>query len=161
MKRVAVDSIPIDDRRPGRRILTDAVGASHLGINHYRLAPGEAFGGGYHAHHDQEELFYVIEGEATFRTEAGTEVVGADELVRFAPGEFQHGFNGGDEPLTALGFGAPQGSKDVEVVRACEECGHVFNLRRSTLLGQEGAPDEVEAPCPECEGPSRRIDRPD
>lgn len=161
MKRVAIEDGMEDPRRSGRHILTDALGATDVAINHYRLAPGETFGGGYHTHHDQEEIFYVQTGVATFQTADGDVSVGPGEFVRFAPGEFQWGFNDGEEPVVGLGIGAPPNSGDVEAYRRCDDCAHVFTIRRTSLLGKPGAGAEVDAACPDCGGQSRRIGRPD
>ncbi|MFC6724995.1 cupin domain-containing protein [Halobium palmae] len=73
--------------------LSDPLGTEDLAINHYRLAPGESFSAGMHTHLDQEEVFYVVEGTATFETEAGEVDVAAGEAVRFAPGDYQTGRN--------------------------------------------------------------------
>jgi len=35
-------------------------------MNYVELAPGDAFPGGLHTHGDQEEVFYVLSGIATF-----------------------------------------------------------------------------------------------
>lgn len=162
MERVAVDAIGPDDRRSGRRRLTDALDTTDVAINHYELAPGDAIGGGYHTHHDQEELFYVMEGTATFETEDGDVEIGPDEAIRFAPGEFQWGYNADDAdgPLVALGIGAPRDGGEVEAVRECLDCGATFRHRRPTLIGED-RPDEVAVACPDCGGETHRIGRPD
>lgn len=161
MNKITIGSLEIDPRRPGRRCITDDLGSTDVAINHYRLEPGDTFGGGYHTHHDQEEIFYVQSGVATFETDDGDITVGADEIIRFAPSEFQWGYNDGDETVVALGIGAPPHSRDVEVVQGCHECGAVFNYRRPSLLNDPDAPREVEVECPECGGGTRRIGRPD
>ncbi len=112
-----------------RRGLTEPLGATGLAINRYALAPGEAFSGGLHAHEDQEELFYVLEGVATFETapdptaEPRTVRVEAGEAIRFAPGEYQRGHNAGEDRLIALAPGAPRDSTDVRIPGPCESCG--------------------------------------
>jgi uncharacterized cupin superfamily protein len=133
MEKTSIDDV--DAQGPGgadldRRALTGPLGTTDLAINYYRLDPGEGFSGGLHAHLDQEEVFYVIEGTATFETmaDAGDEptevTVDADEAVRFAPGEYQSGRNAGDEPVVALALGAPRDSEDVRVPQECRDCGH-------------------------------------
>jgi uncharacterized cupin superfamily protein len=106
-----------------KRSLTKALGAEDVSMNYYELEPGESFAFGYHRHEGQEEVFYVIEGEATFETEDGETAVAAGEAVRFAPGEWQQGWNRGDGPVKALALGAPQESGETEIRRACPECG--------------------------------------
>ena len=105
-----------------KRQLSRALGAEHVSVNYYELAPGEAFGFGYHRHADQEELFYVQSGTATFETEDGDVTVAAGEAIRFAPGEWQLGRNDGEERVVALALGAPQATGDTEMHRDCPEC---------------------------------------
>ena len=106
-----------------KRSLTKALGTEDVSMNYYELEPGESFAFGYHRHEGQEEVFYVIEGEATFETDDGEETVGAGEAVRFAPGEWQQGWNRGDERVEALALGAPQESGETTVLRECPDCG--------------------------------------
>jgi len=109
---------PADETRP----LTDALGLANLALNHYELAPGDSFAYGFHAHADQEEVFYVESGTVTFRTADGDVEVGPGELVRFGPGEYQRGVNEGEERVVALAIGAPQDSGGTEVLRECPDC---------------------------------------
>jgi len=106
-----------------RRAIGPAIGLEGAALNYYELAPGDSFAFGYHAHETQEELFYVIEGEVVFETEAEEVTVGAGEAVRFAPGEYQRGVNEGDQRVVALALGAPLESGETEVLRECEDCG--------------------------------------
>jgi len=109
---------PADETRP----LTDALGLANLALNHYELSPGDSFAYGFHAHADQEEVFYVESGTVTFRTADGDVAVGPGELVRFAPGEYQRGVNEGEERVVALAIGAPQDAGETEVLRECADC---------------------------------------
>lgn len=140
MEKVAVDDVdswqgPASVKRP----LGRALGLADAALNYYELAPGESFAFGYHRHGDQEEVFYVLEGEATFETEDGDVAVGAGELVRFAPGEWQQGHNRGDERVRALALGAPADSGETDILRECPDCGE--------RTGQEisRAPDDEAA----------------
>lgn len=144
MERVAVDDVdswmgPADVKRPVGRSL----GLADAALNYYELAPGESFAFGYHRHADQEEVFYVLEGEATFETgdpENGGETVtvGAGELVRFAPGEWQQGWNRGDERVRALALGAPADSDETTMLRECADCGEQTAQRiEATESGEE------------------------
>ena len=110
---------PADVKRP----LTDALGAEDVAVNYYELAPGDSFAFGYHAHEDQEEVFYVQSGTVTFEMEAGDVTASGGEAVRFGPGEFQRGVNEGDERIVALALGAPRDSELTELLRRCEACG--------------------------------------
>ncbi len=110
---------PADVKRP----LGRALGLEHAALNYYELAPGESFAFGYHRHADQEEVFVVQRGTATFETEDGPVEVGGGEAVRFAPGEWQRGVNEGDERVVALALGAPADSGETEILRDCGDCG--------------------------------------
>lgn len=127
-----------------RRGLSEPLGTEDLAINQYRLDPGERFSQGLHTHMDQEEVFVVVEGEATFETRDGEVEVAAGEAVRFAPGDYQSGKNDGDEQLLALALGAPRGSRDVRVPETCPECG---NDNMQAVPGDDG----FTLVCPECD----------
>lgn len=141
MERVAIDAIEPSGGIE-RRTLSDPLGTIDVSINHYRLAPGEGLPGGLHAHADQEEVFVVLAGTATFETLSGEVTVGESEAIRFDPGEFQSGRNGGDERLIVLAIGAPRETEDVRIPIGCFECEH-GDLR----LDFEGGPTFV---CPNC-----------
>ncbi|MFC7137021.1 cupin domain-containing protein [Halobaculum litoreum] len=145
-----MEHVDIDDVAEGgfgngvtMRKLADPLGAEDLAINHYELAPGEGFSGGMHTHLDQEELFVVLSGTATFETPEETVGVAAGEAIRFAPGEYQTGSNEGDEPVEALALGAPADSTEVRVPVECRECGHDA---LAAIPAEEGMAFE----CPEC-----------
>ena len=167
-----METVSIDDLDPApaendvdRRALTGPLNAANVAINRYALDPGERFSGSLHAHADQEEVFLIVEGEATFETysprgrteparSSGEITVGENEAIRFAPGEFQSGKNATDEPVVALALGAPRDSEDVRVPLPCPEGGHK-DRRPVVTDGAEilvcpdcGAESPVE--CPEC-----------
>jgi uncharacterized cupin superfamily protein len=159
------------DTEPERLAGTDRVSLSELlsttgvAINRYRIPPGEGLPSGLHAHADQEELFVVLDGEATFETAGSIEssdrrgelvTVEADAAVRFAPGEFQSGYNAGNEVLEALAIGAPADSEDVRIPFPCPDC-EATTLRLDTDGGVTvRCPDCSAAftpdPCPDCGG---------
>jgi len=126
-----------------RRGLSDPLGMTDFALNRYRLDPGERFSGGMHAHMDQEEVFVILEGEATFETMDGEVTVGEAEVIRFAPGEFQSGKNDSDREVVAFAMGAPRDSEDVRLPQDCPECGH-DNVR--AIPGDDG----FDLQCPEC-----------
>jgi uncharacterized cupin superfamily protein len=146
MERVTVDAVEptafgddIDARG-----LADPLGTTDLSINHYRIPPGEGFPSGLHAHVDQEEVFVVLDGDATFLTlEDGPISVEAGEAIRFVPGEYQTGRNEAADDLVALALGAPRDTEDFRVPVACPDCGH-GDLRPAA--GDDG----VELVCPDC-----------
>jgi len=147
MEKVDIDDVDskfMGDENVDRRVLTDELDASDLAINYYRLEPGQSFSGGMHTHMDQEEVFYVVEGTATFETPEDEVDVGPDEAIRFAPGDYQTGRNETDGDVVALALGAPTPSTDVRVPTACRECGDSDSMR--FLLRDDGQALE----CPEC-----------
>lgn len=171
MRKVAIDDVdpaPTDtDLSRDRRDLTDPLDAANVAVSRYVLDPGERFSGSLHAHADQEEVFLVLEGTATFETAAGDDAAGepdgnttdvevaAGEAIRFAPGEFQVGRNAGDEPVVAFALGAPRDSEDVRISRipvlddrdvSCPECG-----RGDMRIAREDDPD-ADFVCPDCGG---------
>jgi uncharacterized cupin superfamily protein len=147
----AIDPETTDEHRThDRRVLTDALNTSDLAVVHYTLEPGERFSGTLHTHMDQEEVFVVLAGEATFETEHGTVTVGEDEAIRFAPGEFQTGYNDSDERVVALALGGPRDSEDVRISHiagygdvSCSECGHDH-------MQVDPTTEASELVCPEC-----------
>jgi uncharacterized cupin superfamily protein len=149
---VTPDEIGVESER---RRLAGPLGATDVALNRYRLAPGEGFPGGLHAHADQEEVFLVLSGEAVFETLDGEVVVAEGEAVRFGPGEFQTGRNGGDGELVALAIGAPRDSEDVRVPLSCPDCDH-DDLRPTpgeagvVLVCPECGGEHVPQGCPEC-----------
>ncbi|NHN42502.1 cupin [Halorubellus sp. JP-L1] len=152
MERATVD--PTDDRSD----LGVDLGTTDVAVVRYRLAPGEGFPSGLHAHNDQEEAFVVLSGEAVFEhlppaeswdgaAPAGKEVtVAASEAVRFAPGEFQTGRNPerADRDLVALALGAPRQTADVRIPAACPDCD-------APALGLGTGGDAFTLDCPDCE----------
>ncbi len=147
MRRRSLDEMddrmgPADTTRP----LTDALGLADVAMNYYELAPGDSFAYGFHAHADQEEVFYVQSGTVTFETAAEDVVVGPGELVRFGPGEYQRGVNEGEDRVIALAIGAPQDAGETEVLRECSDCG----IRTPHEIALADDRDAVVALCEEC-----------
>jgi hypothetical protein len=71
--------ISINDVDPGtfdteihadRRSLSEPLNTSDVAITYYVLESGERFSGSVHTHMDQEEVFFVIRGTATFEMRA-------------------------------------------------------------------------------------------
>lgn len=131
MEKVAIDGVDNVTNPLGvhsvRKPVSGALGTEAFAMNYFELEPGESFSGGLHTHHDQEEVFYVQAGEATF--EVGREreevSVAAGECIRFAPGEFQTGTNESDERTIGFAIGAPKARHDfgaMESIVACREC---------------------------------------
>ncbi|WP_435317273.1 cupin domain-containing protein [Haloarchaeobius sp. TZWSO28] len=160
MNHVALEGVT-DDRigdESERRRLTGPLGTTDLALSHYRLAPGDGFPGGLHAHTDQAEVFVVLAGVATFETPdapGGEVTVSAGEAIRFGPGEFQTGWNRGDTDCVALALGAPRDTEDTRIPVACPDCGH-GDLRLDvagdtpTLVCPDCDAAHIPEPCPTC-----------
>lgn len=153
MDRVSIDeleSAPEGDLTVARRPLGEALGTTDVAVNHYILAPGEALVGGLHAHLDQEEVFYVLEGEVTFATMQDPSAtprsvrVEGGEAVRFGRGEYQQGRNAGDGRAVVLAVGAPPDSTAGREPRTCEACGDSEYLDTAMVDGI------LKARCPAC-----------
>lgn len=126
--------------------ITRALGATDVAINYFEVEPGDSFSTALHTHHDQEELFYLLSGTATWDTPDGELTVDAGEVVRFAPGEFQHGYNDGEETVTALAIGAPADSE--ELVIECPDCGQ----RSEPTMEMNDDRTAIAVECPNCGG---------
>jgi mannose-6-phosphate isomerase-like protein (cupin superfamily) len=160
MRLVVMDSVPSDGTVPiERRDLASVLDTQDIAVNHYRVPPGNGLPSGLHTHMDQEEVFVVLSGTATFETFQLPAVSGdsnppsqptgdrieveSGAIVRFAPGEFQTGWNHGDTDLVVLALGAPRESTDVRIPVPCEECA-------AETLRLETGGDGLRFACPEC-----------
>jgi uncharacterized cupin superfamily protein len=148
MEKVTIDELAADNNPGGgeetARRVGEALGTSDVGLSYYELDAGQNLSGGVHTHMDQEEIFYVLDGTLTFQTMEEEIEVGAGEVARFAPGDFQQGKNESDGPVRLLGIGAPKGSTDVRVPQPCGACGDSDTLR--FVPGDDG----MQLQCPEC-----------
>lgn len=114
---VATDDVPttdlseIDEVPPDLEIraIDEALNTDHVQLKLWYFEPGEEIQ--YHAHSEQEEIYYVLEGE--FSLKLGRS--GEEEYVEAGPGTFWiakpeigHGHrNVGDERGVVLAIGAP------------------------------------------------------
>jgi uncharacterized cupin superfamily protein len=131
MEKVSIESVPNDPHEMGvneiRRNVGTALGTEYIAFVYYELAPGDQFSGGVHTHHDQEEVFYIIDGRVTFEyTRDGEEViVDAGDVIRFGPGEFQCGRNQSEQRVIAVALGAPvpaSSAEETEWITHCDTC---------------------------------------
>jgi uncharacterized cupin superfamily protein len=86
--RVGTDYPPPHDvpcRERCRRRLGDAFDLSQFGVNLLELPPG-AWSSQRHWHEKQDELVYVLEGEATLVTDEGETVLSAGMVAGFRAG---------------------------------------------------------------------------
>jgi mannose-6-phosphate isomerase-like protein (cupin superfamily) len=145
-----IDPIALGNENLDLRGLAEPLNTSELAMNYYALDPGQAFSPGVHTHLDQEEVFYILEGTATFETKAEATAasecieVSAGEAIRFAPGEFQQGRNESDAPVVALALGAPRGPTEGRIPQPCPECEESDVL--AVVMDDEG----MRFQCPEC-----------
>jgi len=145
MEKVTIDDLENEPRVAAvQKHVTGPLGLGDMAMNYYELEPGDSFSGGQHTHMNQEEVFHVVEGEATFETPDDAVTVGSGEVVRFAPGEYQEGKNESDDRVVALAMGAPREAGETRAKIPCGECGdadyHVAEV-------DEGG---VTLTCPEC-----------
>lgn len=103
------DVAPFD--APGRdfRQIGAEIGLETLGINHVVADPGEQIPLQYHYHEQQEEAFYVIDGELHVETPDQTYVVEEGNLFVAQPERPHRAFNpeGANAPVEVLAVGAP------------------------------------------------------
>lgn len=115
-----------------RKPLSRAIEEMGFAMVYFELEPGESFSGGLHTHHDQEELFYIIEGTATFQAkdqpgaDPETHEVGPNEVIHFEKGgPYQSGGNESDERVVAIALGISKsrhGWADTKVLFDCSDC---------------------------------------
>lgn len=145
-----------------RRAVSAALETTDIAINRYRVQPGGRLPAGLHAHVDQEEVFVVLSGEATFETLDGRVTVASDEAIRFAPGEFQAGRNDGDEHLELLALGGPRESDAVRIPIPCPDCAAEalrldFAEGSLSFVCPDCGTERQPAPCPSCSGEDLRV----
>ena len=69
-----------------RRKLGDAAGLTQFGVNLLRLPPG-SWSSQRHWHSHEDEFVYVLSGEVTLVTDAGTELLRAGDAAGFPAGD--------------------------------------------------------------------------
>lgn len=150
MQTIDLDDLDPEANPRNRQSVSEALEARDFSMNYYELDPGEGFSGSVHTHLDQEESFFILEGEATFETkaepaaESETVHVTEGQVIRFDPGEYQQGRNEADEPLRALALGTPQDATESRIAAPCEDCGE------SEYLDVVMSGGELALECPEC-----------
>lgn len=112
MEKVTIEELDRDLSTANvKRPVGEALGVEGFALHQYQVEPGETFSTGIHTHLDQEEVFYVLAGTATFETDKRSVKVDAGEAIRFAPGDFQQGKNDSDGRVVAVVMGAPKKSE--------------------------------------------------
>ncbi|MFC7235253.1 cupin domain-containing protein [Halosegnis marinus] len=99
---------PAPDRPSTKRSVSDACGLDHLAAHVYEVAPGEEIPLAYHYHDEQEEVFYVTEGELRVETPEGDYLVPAGDAFVCEPESPQFAAVPEDgEATTVFVVGAP------------------------------------------------------
>ncbi len=102
-------------------LLRPAVGVTSFGINEIVLEPGQR--GRIHLHHEQEEVFLVLEGVLTIGVDGVEETLEKSELIRVGPGVRRQLVNRGPERLIllALGGAGEHQSRDAEAFESWDQ----------------------------------------
>lgn len=108
---IDVADLPVTPDRPSeRRSISEAADLENLGIHEFRVAPGEMVPQMYHYHDEQEEAFYVLEGELAVETPDGEKRVATGSVFVAEPGSPHraHVRDDADAGARVLAIGAPQ-----------------------------------------------------
>jgi len=100
---------PTPDRPCVQRAVGDAASLQNAAVNVYEADPGEQIPLAYHYHDDQEELFYVLDGELRVETPDGEYAVPADHLFVVEPDSPQRAFvpEDADGAVRTIAVGVP------------------------------------------------------
>jgi uncharacterized cupin superfamily protein len=101
VERSAIDGTQL---RGTRWRLGAAAGADRTGLSRYRLGSGER-AMPVHVHADEEELFYVLDGEGRSWQDGRTHAVRAGDCILHRPGAEAHTIIGAGGGLDVLAFG--------------------------------------------------------
>jgi uncharacterized cupin superfamily protein len=108
------------DRGPlqgSRQRLGAAAGASRAGLSRYRMAAGER-AMPVHVHADEEEIFYVLDGNGLSWQEARTYAVGGGDCIVHLRNAEAHTLIAGEGGLDVLAFGSGSDTQMVWLPRA-------------------------------------------
>jgi uncharacterized cupin superfamily protein len=96
------------------RFARNAIESEHIGVSHFRYAPGRRSNRG-HSHTEQEEVYVVLSGSGRVKLDDELADVRPWDVVRVAPGTFR-GFAAGPEGLELLAIGSdrPEGGDGVQ-----------------------------------------------
>ena len=96
------------------RFARTAIESEHVGVSHFRYAPGRRSNRG-HSHTEQEEVYVVLGGSGRVKLDDELVDVRPWDVVRVAPGTFR-GFAAGPEGLELLAIGSdrPEGGDGVQ-----------------------------------------------
>ena len=97
------------------RFSRSALNSDHLGVSHFRYAPGRRSSRG-HSHREQEEVYVVLGGSGRVKVDDEVREVRVWDVVRVAPA-IVRAFEGGPDGLEVIAIGAdrPEGGDGVTV----------------------------------------------
>jgi uncharacterized cupin superfamily protein len=149
---VAIDGAQL---RGTRRRLGAAAGADRIGLSRYGIAAGERAMPA-HVHADEEELFYVVEGEGRSWQDGRTYAVGAGDCIVHCAGAEVHTIVGAGEGLDVLAFGtgSPTGLTWLPRARAWWNGPHWLPHDGPNPFAAEESAGPLEVPDPEPQRPS-------
>jgi uncharacterized cupin superfamily protein len=132
-----------------------AGGARDIGLSRYRLGPGER-AMPVHVHADEEEIFYVLEGEGRSWQDGRTYAVGAGDCILHRAGAEAHTIVGAGDGLDVLAFGggSPTGLTWLPRARAWWNGPHWLPHDGPDPFAAEDAAGPLELPEPEAERPA-------
>ena len=95
------------------RLARSALESEHLGLSHFRYAPGRRSAIG-HAHREQEEVYLVLSGSGQVKLDDERRDLRPWDVVRVAPATYR-GFEAGPDGLELLAVGSdrPEGGDGV------------------------------------------------
>lgn len=95
---------PCENRE--KRVVGDALGLTHFGVNLVTLAPG-SWSAQRHWHTGEDEFVMILEGEATLVTDAGEQLLGPGMVAGFPAGreDGHHLVNKSGAPVVYLEIG--------------------------------------------------------
>ena len=140
--------------RGTRRRLGAAAGAARAGLSRYRIAAGER-AMPVHVHADDEELFYVLDGEGLSWQDGRSYAVRAGDCILHRPGAEAHTIVGAGDGLDVLAFsrGSDTGLTWLPRARAWWNGPHWLPDDGPSPFEAEEAAGRLEVPVPEAQRP--------
>jgi uncharacterized cupin superfamily protein len=151
---VEARAIEGDHLRGTRWRLGAAAGARTIGLSRYRLAAGER-AMPVHVHADEEEIFYVLDGEGLSWQDGRVYPVRAGDCILHRAGAEPHTILGAGDGLDVLAFGSgsPTGLTWLPRAQAWWNGPHWLPHDGPNPFAAEEAAGPLEVPAPEPERP--------
>jgi uncharacterized cupin superfamily protein len=149
-----------ENLRGTRWRLGRAAGTATVGLSRYRLAPGER-AMPVHVHADEEELFYVLDGEGMSWQDGRTYAVGAGDCILHRAGAETHTIIGAGDGLDVLAFGtgSPTGLTWLPRAQAWWNGPHWLPHDGPDPFAKEDAAGPLGVPAPEAVRPPTIVGR--